>query len=320
MSLPPSSPAYAPTRAPAACRVHFGASAARLADSNGRTGLEITLPVLAGARDEELLASAWPQAGASGGFSVWQTDDRLAGFAVADAGLDLEAAADDLYRRLFAVTRDLHLYRIWNYVPQINAMVGGLENYRRFCRGRSVAFEKHFGRSFQLKLPAASGVGTPGGPLAIAFLAGRDAPRHLENPRQVPAFQYPVEYGPRPPSFSRATVVTDSAGRTQLFLSGTAAIRGHATIGVGNLDAQLDCTVENLRALGETSGINPDLGPKSGSQRSFKIYVRHAKDFGRVQTHLSASLLRANDTVSYLKADLCRADLLVEIEGVVALG
>ena len=63
------------------------------------------------------------------------------------------------------------------------------------------------------------------GPLAIGFLAGRAVPRHFENPRQVPAFEYPAQYGPRPPSFSRATAVKAGEGRW-IFISGTAAVVG----------------------------------------------------------------------------------------------
>src|SRR4051812_16306051 len=143
--------------------------------------------------------------------------------------MDLESAAREVYGRVFAATRTLKLYRIWNYVPQINRVDDGLENYRRFFRGRSHAFEEHFGHGFQYQLPAASAVGALNGPLAVAFLAGQANPRHFENPRQVPAFEYPPAYGPRPPSFSRATLIR-TAAEQELFVSGTAAIRGHATV------------------------------------------------------------------------------------------
>jgi chorismate lyase/3-hydroxybenzoate synthase len=314
MSLPPTSAALAVHRPAAACRVIFTRTAGELEPSS-EPGLRVALPVLAGPAAESLLDAATP-AGAREGFTVFEGDQRRAGFAVAAADLELEAAAAELYRRLFAATRGLHLQRIWNYVPHINAHVGGLENYRRFCRGRSLAFERHFGSAFEQRLPAASGVGTTSGALAVAFLASETRPTHFENPRQVPAFHYPAEYGPRAPSFSRATLAGGADGARQLFISGTAAIRGHATVAVGDLAGQLDCTVENLRALGETTGLGAGLGSPA-AQRHFKVYLRRAADLPRVQAHLTASLLRPDDVVSYLHADLCRSDLLVEIEGVV---
>jgi hypothetical protein len=315
MSLPPTPASLAaPTQLPT-CRVSFGAPAASTGPAAAPL-LSVSLPVLAGAADETILADTESIATREG-FVVFNSEDRqrLGGFAVAPVGVDVEAAAADLYKRLFAVTSGRHLYRIWNYIPQINAITEDLEIYRRFCRGRSLAFERQFGGKFEQQLPAASGVGTAQGPLAVAFLAGEAPPTHFENPRQVPAFHYPAEYGPRAPSFSRATAI-ELRGRRRVFISGTAAIRGHATIATGNLPGQLDCTIDNLQTIAATAGIGASLGD-SQAQRHFKVYLRRPADLRRVQAHLMGSLLRDDDHVSYLRADLCRADLLVEIEAVI---
>jgi len=302
----------------AVCRVLFGGSAAGIDFADGRPGLRVALPVLAGMNFEDLLPGTDEPAEREG-CTLFRRGPWLAGIAVAASGTELEAGTSEVYRRLFSVTAGLHLYRIWNYVPQIGAVARGLENYHRFCRGRSLAFEKYFGKNFQRVLPAASAVGTVAGPFAIGFLAGRAEPRHFENPRQVPAFEYPPEYGPRPPSFSRATVVTQ-LGAQRTFISGTAAIRGHATVAMQNLDGQLDCTLENLRLIGIATGAGPRLGLPAGSRRTFKVYVRRADDLARVQARLDRELLHPGDTVSYLQADICRNDLLVEVEGLLASG
>lgn len=295
-------------------RVEFGARAAGVIARNDESILRVALPVLSGPATETLLSGAELPAMGEGS-SVFNLDGRVAGFAVAAAHDELEAAARMLYHRVFAATQGRRLYRIWNYVPQINAHDHGLENYRRFCRGRSLAFEDHFGHAFQRELPAASAVGAVHGPLAVAFLAGDAEPRHFENPRQVPAFEYPPEYGPRPPSFSRATRF-DAGGRREVFISGTAAIRGHATVAPNDLAAQLSCTRDNLTIVAETAGAGPGVGAADGWQRTFKIYVRHLVDFPLVREDLERHLLEPDDTVTYLQADLCRADLLVEIEAV----
>jgi hypothetical protein len=292
------------------CRVGFG-SRTSVDEGQGVPRLCVALPVLAGKEEERLLAEpAEPFQRQM--YTLFQNGSWLAGFAIAAAGIDLEFAAGQLYQGLFAVTAGLHLYRIWNYVPQINAVTEGLENYRRFCRGRSLAFEKQFGRDFQRRLPAGSAVGSNLGPLAVAFIAGRTAPSHFENPRQVPAFEYPPAYGPRPPSFSRATVVMTEQGR-QIFVSGTAAIRGHATVAAADLEAQLGCTCENLLLIGKAAGAGPDFGAGNW-RRTFKIYIRHPEDLVRVRARLEREFLRPEDVVSYLQADICRSDLLVEIE------
>jgi chorismate lyase/3-hydroxybenzoate synthase len=246
---------------------------------------------------------------------VFDTRHEMAGFVVAPEHLDLETAARELYRQVFAATAGKHLYRIWNYVPQINSVARGLENYRQFCRGRSVAFEDHFGSAYQRQLPSASAVGALHGPLAVAFLAGHAEPRHFENPRQVPAFEYPAIYGPRAPSFSRATLVNTAAGR-HLFVSGTAAIRGHLTIAADDLAGQLSCTRENLDLIGRAAGAGANFGADEGWQRTFKVYIRHAADLGTVRADLERHLLREGDSATYLHADLCRADLQVEIEAI----
>ncbi len=311
MSLPSRSPHFfAPSVAHS--RVRFGAPGAEL-DPAGT--LHVALPVLGGPVEETLHDEAAPVPSGEG-FALFRARDGLSGFAVAADELELEAAAADLYRRLFVVTAGLHLHRIWNYVPAINAVVDGLENYRRFCRGRSLAFETQFGQQFQYRLPAASGVGADRGPLALAFLAGERAPRHFENPHQVPAFRYPTQYGPRPPSFSRATLVGEAGERQQFFISGTAAIRGHATIAEGDLEGQLACTLENLRTISETAGKGTDLAAGK-SHRTFKVYLRHATDLAPARAYLEQHVLREADEACYLRADLCRADLLVEIEGVI---
>jgi enamine deaminase RidA (YjgF/YER057c/UK114 family) len=232
---------------------------------------------------------------------------------------DLTGRAQRLYERVLSACRERHLYRIWNYVPGINVEVGGLENYRAFCKGRSLAFESAFGGAFQPKLPAASAVGSDGQALHVIFVAGEMVPRHVENPEQVPAYQYPPEYGPRSPSFSRATRVSE-AGRDWIYVSGTAAIKGHATMAPGSLAEQIDCTLDNLRLISRSCEIGGELGAGAGWKRSFKIYLRRTEDYAAAAQALQEKLIRPGDSVSYLRADICRAELKVEIEATLNRG
>ena len=96
-----------------------------------------------------------------------------------------------------------HLLRIWHYLPQIHLDEDGLERYRRFSVARYEAFVGS-GRDIARDAPAASAVGKREGSAVFAFLAGKRGGTPIENPRQTSAYRYPVQYGPRGPTFARA--------------------------------------------------------------------------------------------------------------------
>lgn len=292
--------------------VKFSHPDADIVRDGGGTALRIPLPLLAGDASECIFPRAFAT-GESHGFALHGTGQLVLGCAVQRINGPLQEVTRDLYARLLAASAGRSLYRIWNYVPAINATVAGLENYHAFCAGRSEAFETAYGREFKRALPAASAVGSEGETLAVAFVAGPATARHVENSEQVPAYEYPPEHGFRPPCFSRATVASN-LGRALVFISGTAAIKGHVTVAPDSLREQLDCTLDNLRIVGRTSGIGETLGADAGFERHFKIYLRHAPDLAAVEKRLARDLIRPGDRVSYLRADICRAALNVEIE------
>jgi chorismate lyase/3-hydroxybenzoate synthase len=218
--------------------------------------------------------------------------------AVACDDADAHRAAACVHDRLIAVARAEgypHLLRIWNYVRDINGVDDGLERYRAFCAGRYDAFAKH-GYSMRGDLPAASAVGMGGGGVASYFVASRALVVSVENPRQVSAYDYPPRYGPRSPSFSRAT-----RGAGLVFVSGTASVVGHETVHVGDVAAQLEETLVNLDTV---VGAHELL--------MMKVYVRRAADYALIAARLAERRVPA----IFLRADLCRADLLVEIEAI----
>jgi hypothetical protein len=292
--------------------IEFGAVSAGVGPEPVCPGLRLPIPLLAGEATEKIFDEVHPS-GEQDGFTLFRRGELLLGFALEPARPDLAAQTQRLYQRLVALSRNRHLYRIWNYVPRINAHVAGLENYHAFCRGRSLAFEEALGPAFKRALPAASAVGGDDHHLAVIFAAGSAAPRHIENPEQMPAYEYPQEHGPRPPSFARATVV-DEAGRRYAFVSGTSAVKGHATVAPGALDEQIACTLDNLRLISRAIGLGDAFGAGRNFARHFKIYLRRAGDLAAVRTALEAALLQPGDRVTYLRADICRAALNLEIE------
>jgi chorismate lyase / 3-hydroxybenzoate synthase len=279
-------------------------------ESRGTLGLG--LPLLGGEAAEALLGEA-SRAGGDGAFSLWRGPAGLAGWARACPGEDLEGVTMRLYGQILGRLQGLTLYRTWNCIPRINAAGPfGLENYRAFCKGRSLAFEAGMGPGFEKRLPASTAVGTAGAEMTVVFLAGDRPARYLENPAQVPAYEYPSEHGPRSPSFARAAVV-EGAGTLDAFVSGTSAVRGHATVSPHDTAGQLDCTLENLRLVSRACGLGETLGAGRG-ERHFKVYLRNQADWACVALQMERRILTRGDRVSYLGAEICRSALNVEIE------
>lgn len=281
--------------------------------NNRRT---VGLPVLSGEAEETLFRNA-RAVGGSGAFQIQESGRWRVGRATVSVAEGLDPATCRLYEMLFAALGGLNLCRVWHFVPHINETgAGGLENYRAFCHGRSVAFEAQFGVDFRRCLPSASAVGTEGKRLTIVFAACADEPKHFENPQQVPAYDYPKKHGPRPPSFSRATMVP-AGGKADVFISGTAAIEGHETVAPGDTEGQIGRTIHNLRTISQVSGMGDDLGLSRGGERHFKVYLRKQTDLAVVKSSLEQVFFAAADKVSYLRSDICRKELNLEIEATV---
>jgi enamine deaminase RidA (YjgF/YER057c/UK114 family) len=227
----------------------------------------------------------------------------------------LALATTIAYSEIFAVlnqTGHRHLVRVWNYLPEINREADGDERYRHFNTARQRAFRR-WGRPTEVSVPAASALGSPAGsPLSIYFLAAREPARMIENPRQTSAYHYPRKFGPDSPSFSRACMRDESAG-TNLFVSGTASIVGYETMHQGDVVAQTRETIANIDALLQEANRVVGAQRYAFDRLKLKVYVRQPRDLDAIKLALSASL-RPSTPVVYLRADVCREDLLVEIE------
>ncbi len=232
--------------------------------------------------------------------------------------LPLPRLAEDLYSKLLHLVESgshPHLLRVWNLVQGINEQQDGLERYRQFCVGRHEAFAKHY-PFLDDRYPSASAVGSLETGLLVYCLAATAPGITVENPNQVSAYRYPPRYGPRSPSFSRALIKKWDRSSC-LFLSGTASITGHETRHIGRLAAQTEEALFNLttliRAAARASGDTFALRPRTSK---LKAFVRRASDYPEVRDLLERHLGLHVD-VLYLEADLCRSELLFEIEGVV---
>lgn len=219
---------------------------------------------------------------------------------------DIESGTYSAYRRLYATVAALECsaaFRVWNFIPNINTGGGDAEEYKKFCVGRANAFSD-LGISAQ-QFPAASALGHHSEGAVIYLLASRHPGAHFENPMQQSAYFYPRDYGPKSPSFARATKI-GLGEQNAIFISGTASIRGNETKAVGDLQRQISITAENVDSLLEQ--IDKPVDPL----RAVRVYLRRAEDYVQAK-HLIQARFPHSDT-NYLLADICRANLLVELE------
>jgi chorismate lyase/3-hydroxybenzoate synthase len=265
------------------------------------------MPWLAGPETQLSAHGAALDCGA-GGWLV-QGADTLAGVLVGSGAASIEEEAFQLYRRMFAITSGLNRYRLWNYVPNINAEVAGVENYVAFNAGRHRAFIEQRGGIFTPDLPAASALGTKGGTFALAFAAGTAPVTHYENPLQMPAACYPQRYGNNPPLFARGSKVTAADGSTCWHLSGTSSIRRSDTIGT-DFDHQFTITLENI------AQILTDMAVPTERHAAWKVFLRDRRDLAVCRQRLAEVFPTEVAQMMFLEADICRRDLLLEIEAV----
>jgi chorismate lyase / 3-hydroxybenzoate synthase len=235
-------------------------------------------------------------------------------------GMRLDILTYSAYRHLLLQIHALgypHLLRVWNYFPHINRDADGLERYRHFCVGRHQALAED-GLDFPRTLPAGTAIGTMSGPLSIHFLTARDPGMHVENPRQVSAYKYPRVYGPRSPSFARATLRPSTSG-SHLLIAGTASVVGHASAHIGKPHTQTLEILDNLNTLITHTEQIHGIGCEQWDEEAvFKVYVRHPEHFERVRDILKEHL-PSHVQILYLQGEMCRRELLVEIEGILGL-
>lgn len=283
--------------------------------------IAVDLPLLApaGGRIDAWPARAALRRGRLGNVHWCDDGQRLFGrLDVDETGLGLEQATWRAYRALFAALQEAGhpaLLRVWNFVPRINDDEAGLERYRQFNIGRQRAFLEAGHAAFE-GAPAACALGARGGPLSIRFLAGRQPALALENPRQVPAWRYSTQFGPRSPTFSRAVLAADGSGQVDLLVSGTASIVGEASCHPGDVRAQLAETLANLRAVVEAARAR-STARFALEQLDCTVYLRDPAHLEPVRAGLVAALgasSRAAANAVYVQADICRRELLLEIE------
>jgi hypothetical protein len=215
-----------------------------------------------------------------------------------------------------------HIIRQWNYIENILGIDHSSQRYQEFNDVRSSFYKDHFTAT---GYPAATGIGMNSGGVIIEFVAMKSPDAislPVSNPGQVAAYGYSndVLVGSNhktTPKFERARYL-DLFGKKQLLISGTASIRGEKTVGAANPEEQTHITIQNMQRLYCMDVLKPAAGavlnPVYGHAR---IYLKNRNDYRLVKKTFRGYY--GNLPVVYLIADICRNDLLVEIEGKVIL-
>lgn len=197
------------------------------------------------------------------------------------------------------------ILRQWNYVERITETDLLGQRYQQFNDARSHFYAQC---SWQNGYPAATGIGTSKGGLSIDIDAYCGVQTQaIDNPLQIAAHRY-SEYVLKAgkqlqqttPKFERARIIDNT-----LYVSGTAAIRGEETI-ADNAQKQTQITIENIQTL---------LNESQKNQLSYlRVYIKNKADFTAVKN--TVSQLLPNIETLFVEADICRSNLLVEIEAV----
>jgi len=249
--------------------------------------------------------------------AAWAHGEHYAmlALAITETG-DIEADAALAYERLLTAVRPSrhpYLLRVWNYFGGINDGDGDGERYRRFCVGRARAVDMMFNDP----PPAATAIGSDGAPktLQLIALCACTPALALENPRQTPAWRYPRDYGPVAPGFSRGAVLDADTVTPRLLASGTASIVGHVSRHVGDIAAQLHESLANLGALLAEGGEKTGRRFRLDDCEALRVYLRRETDLDAARAVIAGSGI-PDVCVLYLRGDICRRELDVELEGV----
>jgi enamine deaminase RidA (YjgF/YER057c/UK114 family) len=223
-----------------------------------------------------------------------------------------------------------HIVRQWNYIGNILGKDEhdrlSIQHYQIFNDVR----HDYYGR-YRLSpdFPAATGIGMNFKSVAIDFCAISSTDEMLissiNNPKQINPYAYDQKVligspssdkeQKTPPQFERAKLI-EYRDTSKLFISGTASIIGQETKGIGDIETQTRITIENIITLMEKGNhlhqSNQIKHYTPGNCSYVRVYVKHLDDIPRVKKICATYF--GNSPVNYVQANICREELLVEIE------
>ena len=254
----------------------------------------------------------------------------IEGIPSSDFSKSVRSQSDEVFKKLddllssygFAVD---DIVRQWNYIGNIVSHKDGKQNYQEFNDARSHYYAKGEWRN---GYPAATGIGTTDGIVVggIAFKRADDKGVYpIDNPLQVAAHVYSksvlidddVNAVKSTPKFERAKLV-ESVGGVCCYVSGTAAIRGEESVDADSARLQTIRTIENIECLvSKENLVRYGAKPYDLKYAFLHIFIKNREDYEDVRAVVEASYPCV--PAVYSLADVCRSELLVEIEGILTL-
>lgn len=221
-----------------------------------------------------------------------------------------------------------HIVRQWNYIARIvdfdKVGENQFQHYQIFNEIRNQYYHKF--RTIK-GYPAATGIGTTAGGVSIDFCAILHADeKHaisIQNPGQANPYLYGQEElqgsvltgktCKQAPQFERGKLII--ADDITLYVSGTASIIGQKTIGINDIELQTRTTIDNILKLSSAENLE-NHGAKNHQIPTrvciLRTYIKYPEHFNVVKQICKESF--GNVPAVYVLADVCRPDLLVEIE------
>lgn len=242
------------------------------------------------------------------------------------------AAFGQMRRQLALADAGLEqVVRTWLYVNEITSPDGACrhQRYQEMNRARTEVYrdvrfgpERRAAHTPETFYPASTGIGTSGASMTMACIA-LDSRRPdvfllpLENPRQTPAYAYQAHYSRQSPKFSRGMAVVQGHIVSTL-VSGTASIVNSRTVHPGDIVRQTEQSLANIERLIAPENFArhglPGAGATLRDVAKLRVYVKRSEDYDACREVCERRLPRV--PVIYLQADICRPDLMVEIEAV----
>ena len=214
------------------------------------------------------------------------------------------------------------IVRQWNYIGNIVACREGKQNYQEFNDARSRYYANG---AWSKGYPAATGIGSMDGIVVGCIAFKRDdgvGVYPIDNPLQVAAHIYSkrvliddaVDAVKSTPKFERAKLIETERGAI-CFVSGTAAIRGEESVDASSAKMQTVRTIENIEYLVSKENLER-FGSKPYDLKCLylQVYIKHEEDYADVRKVVEEHYPQV--AVVYSLADVCRSELLVEIEGI----
>lgn len=200
-----------------------------------------------------------------------------------------------------------------------------MQNYQIFNEVRTSFYDSV---KWNNSYPAATGIGMDSGALILEFIACKandtSIIKPLGNPRQKDAHKYSdnVLIGSdefnvimkNTPKFERAKLIS-SGKNAEIYISGTAAILGENSVMSTDAGTQTKITIENIQELLSAENLNRyglSLEKYNLNFMCFRVYIKNQNDYSAIKTVFEDYFPEV--PAIYIIADVCRAELLVEIE------